>query len=101
EVHVAHGERIRHDLGIRERHGCQECHAGLAKMNEGSMLLIDSDNIHDSIPIKVGGLGHSNGCIGWPKRNSFGEAAFAVVEIDIALATIAVGHEEIDKAIMV
>src|SRR5215475_6717348 len=96
EIYVTQCQCIRRDFRFREGHRSREGHPRLTKIDEGTMLLINSDNVHQSVAVEVSCLRHSNGCIRWAKGNVFAEITFAIVQVDIALPTIAMRHDEID-----
>src|SRR5881628_66886 len=100
-VQVADGERVRNELVVAERRASREGAMTLIEKNEGASPLVDRHDVDESVAVEVGRLDHSKRGVRRAKREPFREAGLAVVEVDMALATLAMRDGQIDQPITV
>jgi hypothetical protein len=103
-IEIRQRERVRGRSAVVDRHGGREL-ATLASEVDGdaAVLVVDGDEVQQTVTIQVRRLDHANGRIRRGERNPsrFRVRRTGTREVHITLTAIAIRHDEIDQTIAV
>jgi hypothetical protein len=102
-VEISDRQSVRDDLGLSDGDAGGERSAPLSEVDGHAGLFVDRHDVCESVAVEIRGFRHANVCFGRTERHParIRKAALRRGEIQIALPSVAMRHDEIDQSIVI